>query len=54
VNRPSRDFTQGDLIAEAGPEDLSGECLPEALKLKSDKISIDTERLSARCSARHS
>lgn len=48
VNGPPRDFTQVDLIAEARPEDLSGEHLPEALKLKTGEKSVGTERVSAR------
>ena len=48
VNGPWHDFTQVDLIAEAGPEDLSGEHLPEALKLKVGEKLIGTERMSAR------
>lgn len=42
------DFIQEDLIAEAGPEDLDGEHLLEALNLKTDEKSVGTERVSAR------
>lgn len=45
---PSHDFTQVDLTSEAGPEDLSGEHLLGALKLKTGEKSIGTERVSAR------
>lgn len=37
-----------DLTAEVGPEDLSGEPLPETIKLKTGEKSIGTERVSAR------
>lgn len=46
VSGSLHDFTQENLIAEAGPEELDGEHLLEALNLKTDEKSVGTARHS--------